>query len=246
MGGRNLVLCGIDVETSGLDPANDRIIEIGAVTFDWDTKMPMQILSELVDPTMEDSEWKLPEEITGITGITFDALGKYGAFERDVLVKLESMIQFADYYVAHNGNIFDRPFMEAAYGRHSMTMLDRPWLDTIEDVKFPESIKTRNLHHLGADHMVLNPFRHRACFDVLTMFKVMEHYDLDAIIARSKEPTVYVQALVSFNEKEFAKEKGFRWCSDKKIWWKQFKASDFEAERQEYGFATQFLTEAPE
>ena len=241
-----MILCGLDVETSGLDPAKDRIVEIGAVTFDWDTKMPMQILSELVDPTMEDSEWKLPEEITGITGITFDALGKYGGFERDVLVKLESMIQFSDYYVAHNGNAFDRLFMEAAYGRHSMTMLDRPWLDTIIDIKYPESIKTRNLHHLGADHMTLNPFRHRAVFDVLTMFKVMECYDLDAIIARSKEPVLYVQALVSFEEKELAKERGYHWCAPKKILWRSWKSSDFEADKLECGFRTQFLNGAPE
>jgi DNA polymerase III subunit epsilon len=241
-----MILLGLDVETSGLDPVNDRIIEIGAVTFDWETKMPMQILSELVDPTMEDSEWKLPEEITGITGITFNALGKYGAFERDVIVRLESMIQFADYYVAHNGNAFDRLFMEAAYGRHSMTMLDRPWLDTIVDIKFPESIKTRNLHHLGADHMVLNPFRHRAAFDVLTMFKVMEQYDLDAIIARSKEPMVYLQAVVSFDEKEKAKERGYRWYAPTKLWWKGLKFSDAQVEVAECGFQTRKLEKAPE
>jgi DNA polymerase III subunit epsilon len=240
------ILLGIDVETSGLDPENDWIIEIGAVLYDWDTKMPMQILSELVDPTMEDRDWTLPEEITEITGITFDALLKYGAFEKDVLIKLESMIQLADYYVAHNGNAFDRHFMEAAYGRHSMGMPGKPWLDTMQDIKFDASIKTRNLHHLGADHMILNPFRHRAVFDVLTMFKVMEHYDLEAIIARSQEPTLFVQALVSFDEKELAKDRGYRWCAPKKIWWKSAKQSDHEAEKLECGFRTQLLDKAPE
>ena len=127
-----------------------------------------------------------------------------------------------------------------------MTMLDRPWLDTIIDIKFPESIKTRNLHHLGADHQTLNPFRHRAVFDVLTMFKVMEHYDIDAIIARSKEPVLYVQALVSFEEKELAKERGYHWCAPKKIWWRSWKSSDFEADKLECGFRTQFLNGAPE
>ena len=78
------ILLGIDVETSGLEPKVDRIIELGACTFDWDTKMPMQILSELIDPKMENDEFKLPEEITKITGITDEALGRYGGFERDV------------------------------------------------------------------------------------------------------------------------------------------------------------------
>jgi DNA polymerase-3 subunit epsilon len=240
------ILIGVDVETSGLDPAKDRIIEIGAVVYDFDTKKPMQILSELVDPTMEDGDWKLPEEITAITGITFDDLGKYGGFERDILLKLEAMIQFADYYVAHNGNIFDRPFLEAAYGRHSMTMLDRPWLDTISDIRFPESIKTRNLKHLAAEHNFLPGFSHRAAFDVLTMFKVMDSYDLDAIIARAGEPTVYVQAIVSFEEKELAKERGYHWFAPKKMWWRSWKQSDYDADRMECGFRTQILTGAPE
>ena len=241
-----MILLGVDVETSGLDPVKDRIIEIGAVTFDWDTKKPMQILSELVDPKMEDSEFKLPEEITELTGITDEALGRYGGYEKDILHKLDQMIQFADFYVAHNGNAFDKLFIQEAYRRNEMVLGDQPWLDTMQDIKFPVSIKTRNLHHLGADHYTLNPFRHRAVFDVLTMFKVMEHYDLDAIIARSKEPTVYVQALVSFEEKDFAKDRGYRWFGPRKLWWRAWKISDYEADKMECGFRTQLLPEAPE
>lgn len=236
-----MILLGIDVETSGLLPATDRIIEFGAVTFDWDTKMPMQILSELVDPRMESDEFVLPKEITEIAGITDEALGKYGGFEKDVLVKLDSMIQFADYYVAHNANVFDRLFVEEAYRRNGMPLAEKPWLDTITDIKFPEGIKTRNLHHLGADHMTLNPFRHRAVFDVLTMFKVMEHYDLDAIIARAAEPTLYVQAVVSFKDNQKAKDYSFRWHPDSKRWWRSYKSSDFAEVKDAFDFPIQML-----
>jgi DNA polymerase-3 subunit epsilon len=239
--GMGIVLIGLDLETSGLEPKADRLIEIGAVVYDWDTKMPMQILSELIDPKMENDEFKLPEEITKITGITEDALGKYGGFERDVLVKLDSMIQFADYFVAHNGNLFDRPFLEEAYRRNQMVLVEKPWVDTISDIKFPEEIKARNLHHLGADHMTLNPFRHRAVFDVLTMFKVLECYDLNAVIARSQEPTLFVQAVVSFAENQKAKDFSFRWNPEQKKWWKGMKQSDFEAEKSLWQFTSRLL-----
>jgi len=245
-----MILLGLDVETSGLDPVNDRVIEIGAVLYKWDTKMPMQILSELIDPAMDmttaSDQFKLPEEITAITGITDEALSDYGTYEKDVLIRLHGMAAHADYFVAHNGNAFDKLFVEESHRRHGMTTDDRLWLDTMVDIKYPASIKTRNLHHLGADHMVLNPFRHRAVFDVLTMFKVMEQYDLDSIIARSKEPMVYLQAVVSFDEKEKAKERGYHWYAPTKIWWKGQKQSDAEIEVTECGFQTRRLERAPE
>lgn len=236
-----IVLIGLDLETSGLEPKADRLIEIGAVVYDWDTKMPMQILSELIDPKMENDEFKLPEEITKITGITEEALGKYGGFEPDVLTRFDMMIQFADYFVAHNGNLFDRPFLEEAYRRNQMVLAEKPWIDTIQDIRFPDTIKARNLHHLGADHMTLNPFRHRAVFDVLTMFKVLECYDINAVIARSQEPTLFVQAVVSFAENQKAKDYSFRWSAGPKMWWKAMKLSDFEAMKDVCGFPTKML-----
>jgi DNA polymerase III subunit epsilon len=241
-----MLLLGIDIETSGTDPKVDRIIEIGCVLYDWDTKMPMQMLSELIDPAMETPEWQLPQEITEITGITLSALDKYGRYEKDVLAQVNDMAQFADYAVAHFGNDFDRPFLVEAYQRTSMPMFGQGFLDTSIDVKYPDRIKTRNLRHLAAEHGFLNPFSHRAVFDVLTMLNVMSGYDIDAIIARSQEPTLFVQALVSFEEKELAKERGYHWCAPKKVWWRSWKSSDYEADKMECGFRTQLLNGAPE
>lgn len=240
-------LLGIDLETSGTDPLKDRIIEFGCVLYDWDDRMPMQLMSELVDPAMENPEWQLPKEIVEITGITLHALDRYGRYEKDVLAEVDDMAGYADYAVAHFGNDFDRPFVEEAYRRCGLPIFEvQGWIDTAVDVKYPERIKTRNLRHLAAEHEFLNPLCHRAVFDVLTTFKIMENYDLDAIIARSKEPMVYLQALVSFDEKEKAKERGYRWYAPGKIWWRSFKSSDAEVEVAECGFKTNRLERAPE
>jgi DNA polymerase III epsilon subunit-like protein len=240
-----IVLCGMDLETSGLLPETDRIIEVGACVYEWDTKMPMQILSELVDPCMDNGDFVLPPEITAITGITDVALGRYGAFEKDVLHRLTQMATLSQYYVAHNAE-FDRGFIEAAYRRHGMTMVELPWLDSMSDVRFPESIKTRNLKHLAAEHNFLPGFSHRSLFDVMTMLKIMESYDLEAIIARSKEPMVYVQANVTFSDNQKAKDFKFRWAPKQKIWWKQMKASDLEEEKAGYQFKATYLDAPPE
>ena len=45
-----MLLLGIDLETDGLDPKVNNILEVGAVLYDWDTKTPVQMLSEFIDP----------------------------------------------------------------------------------------------------------------------------------------------------------------------------------------------------
>jgi len=59
----DLPLAVIDVETTGLDPEEDRIIEIGIVHFE--SGEVTDVYGQLIDPDMP-----LPEEVTELTGIT--------------------------------------------------------------------------------------------------------------------------------------------------------------------------------
>src|SRR5450432_1261319 len=63
------VLVALDLETTGLDPANAQIIEIGAVKFRADdpSHLMLETYSTFVDP-----ESAIPAKITAITGITQD------------------------------------------------------------------------------------------------------------------------------------------------------------------------------
>ena len=243
-----MLLLGIDLETSGTDPQKDRILEIGAVIWDCDRDAPVKMMSELIDPGFDGDAFIVSPEIEEITGISTSMISEWGQLEDDILKRLQEYaeVERVGYIVAHFGNDFDRPFLQAAYKRNILPFPHQGWLDTSIDVVYPPRIKTRNLRHLAAEHNFLNSFSHRAVFDVLTMLKILSQYDLEVVIARSLEPTIYVQALVEFKNNQLAKDRSYRWCPSKKIWWKQFKASDFEAERQDYGFSTQFLTEAPE
>lgn len=230
---------GIDVETTGLLASEDRIIEVGAVLYDWNTGIPLEMLSKLVIPERE-----IPVEITKITGITGEMVAQHGTVELGVIQELVMMMCQADYAMAHNA-AFDRGFIETACSRHDIGG-ESQWLCTKEDIKYPESITTRNLRHLAAEHGFLNPFSHRAVFDVLTMFKIAEQYSLADMVKRSKEPTLYVQAVVSFDDKEKAKARGYYWCGPKKIWWRTFKESDYAAEKDACGFKTVLLAGSPE
>ena len=234
-------IVGLDFETTGLSPVEDRIIECGACLYDWDSKTPLQLMSEFVHP-----ERPIPEEITKLTGITDGMVDGYGISEREALIELDILFSGADYAMAFNGSNFDLPFYLAACNRLGIEASGIFWLDASSDVKYAPEIKTRNLQHLAAEHLILNPFRHRAVFDVLTMLKIAERYDLDAIISKAAEPTIYAQAVVSFDEKELAKERGYHWFAPRKLWWRSWKQSDYEADKMECGFRTQLLTGAPE
>ena len=229
------LVLGADFETTGLSAVDDRIVEVGAVLYDWDAKTPICLLSMLVHP-----ERPIPPEVTKIHGITDDMVDTYGKPERQAIGEFEYLLSCADYAMAHKVD-FDKPFHDAAIAREGFEPTDTLWLCSMQDIKYPESITTRNLRHLAAEHDFCNPFAHRALFDVLTMLKVASNYDLDAIVARAQEPTLYVQALVSFDEKEKAKELQFRWFAPDKIWWRSYKGSDYEAMKDTCGFKTRLL-----
>lgn len=236
----NLVL-GVDFETSGLNPDTDVIIESACVLWDWEATVPLVMHSSFIHQPIE-----LSPEIVKLTGITNQMLEDYAMQEVDVFSNLTYLMNRAQYVMAHFGNKFDRKFYEATCKRHSYQMSERQWLDSSIDIVYDEAITTRNLRHLAAEHHFVAPFGHRALFDVLTMLKVASHYDLASIVARANEPTVHVQALVSFDEKEKAKERGYRWFAPQKIWWKSAKLSDFERERGSYPFKAKLLDGAPE
>lgn len=230
------LVIGIDLETTGLLPTEDRITEIGAALVEWETGKPLKLMSTLVNPCRP-----IPEEITKITGITDEQVDLYGKSEKAAFAELHDLMSYADYAMAFNGSNFDKPFYLAACERLGVEPSGIFWLDASADVLYPTEIKTRNLCHRAAEHSTINPFRHRALFDVMTMFIVARNYDFDAIVRRAQEPTLYIQAVVSFDEKEKAKELGFRWFAPGKQWWRAMKSSDFEAMRSTCGFQTRML-----
>ena len=103
-----LTLLVLDTETTGLNPARDKVVELALlrVTVDLATGQPVgpvQVYDGLEDPGMP-----MPEEITVITGITDDMLRGQALDEDRVQVLLDG----ADLVLAHNAG-FDRPFVEA-------------------------------------------------------------------------------------------------------------------------------------
>ncbi len=217
MSGNPNWLLGVDVETTGLEAADDKdvITEVGAVLWDVPTCRPLAMLSATIalEPARE-----LTEDIQRLTGITPEMVAApIGRPETEVLVELMRLAELAGWYVAHNAP-FDRSFLTAAAERNFLELPQRPWIDTSADVPYPAGMQTRKLVHLAAEHGFLNPLAHRAVFDVLTMLKLVGRYPFEEITAIAKSPPVLLVGRHAFEQNNLAKACGFRWDASRKEW----------------------------
>ncbi|MCB0422832.1 MAG: hypothetical protein KDD61_17660 [Bdellovibrionales bacterium] len=220
-----MLILGLDFETTGLSPQTDRVIEIGAVVWDTDSQKPKALFSELVLPAPFSG---LSPEIVKVTGIDDETLKTFGVDGNQAFERLQSLVKECDYIVAHNA-AFDRGFYQQELLNYGMRdEYERPWIDTVLDVPYPEEIGTRKLTYLAAEHGFVNVYAHRAVFDTLTMLSILGQYPLDQVIARSQSPNVMVTSHVSFDEKDKAKNMGFRWDAPNKKWVKSMKLCDVE------------------
>ncbi len=96
----------IDLETTGLSPEFDEIIEVSALRFKDDTLI--ETFSTLVKP-----ERKIPEFITALTGISNDMVSNSPRIKR-VLEDLKSFLSIDDIIMGYNVN-FDINFLYENY-----------------------------------------------------------------------------------------------------------------------------------
>jgi len=219
---------GIDLETTGLDFTNDRIIEIGAVLYDTDLKIPLKIFSEFIN----EPDRPIIDKTKVPTDISDETIKDYG-YEVGVLYcrknlfeQLNDLFEEAEYVVAHNGNKFDKSMLEAFFERYEIPFPELSWIDTMTDIEYPLHCSARNLIYLAGYHGFVNPFQHRAVFDVMTMLRILSSYDIEEVIERTNSLTITIKANVSYADKEKAKSKQFMWDSTKKIWFKEIKECD--------------------
>lgn len=112
----------IDVETTGLDPLTDDIIEIAALHVVDGT--PLREFSQLIR-----IDHPLPPDIVRLTGISDTVLQENGRPLEQVLADLLQFIGDAS-LISHNA-IFDQRFLTAACHRVGFSILSNRFIDTL-------------------------------------------------------------------------------------------------------------------
>jgi len=191
-GGKMNTFIAVDIETTGLNPEIDQIIEIAAAKFS--NGQLTETYSSLINNTS-----KLSKYIKQLTGITEEMLAQapspeqvqqdFDCFCRDVPL------------VFHNAS-FDLAFLEKFYGRPIVN----PWLDTLEITRiFFPLLSNYDLKSLS-DYFALPAPKHRALDDAITcgylLFKNLEMIDslqahyLSITLSLLKQPANYLGQIV--------------------------------------------------
>ncbi len=246
-----MLICGVDLETTGLTD-KDRIIEIGAVLFDDTFTATDRIFSTFVKQSIPITP--LIKELTGIT----DEQVANGVEPIQALNYLVEFSKNADIFCAHN-KAFETGFIkqeaDSCKFEYPKEFGAKQWICSKEDVKKFQTAKCRKLSHLAADYRVdlLKYTLHRSVNDVLLMGELLKAANVTGteMLAYALEPWIYLEALTHPPWKDqgvstgLAKADGYGWekCVGShlpvfpKMWVKRVKQSEIENEKaKQVGF----------
>lgn len=112
----------LDIETTGLDIKNDRIIEIACIQYKNDSELTR--FAKLITISGE-----IPQKIEKLTGITNEMLLKEGVLLSDVLKELSEFL--ADLPIVCHNAVFDINFLQEKLRCSGLPILQNKVIDTL-------------------------------------------------------------------------------------------------------------------
>ncbi len=207
----------VDVETTGMDPKSDQVIELGIVVFEYAAETGQ------VGPAVghfsgfEDPGRPIPKEVTAIHGIT-DEMVKGKRLDESAIAGL---LKGSGIVIAHNAE-FDRPFLEARLPLFGSL----PWGCSIRDVPWKAQGASSSALELLAYRAGFFFDAHRAETDCRAVLAVLAQpfggtgrSALGELLEHARQPSYRLAALNSpFEVKDLLKARGYRWHADAKVW----------------------------
>ncbi len=239
----------LDTETTGLDPAADKIIELAMVKFEYSraTGEVGRVLG--VYDGLEDPGVPIPPESTALHGITDEMVRGQRLDE----AAIERLLDGVGVVIAHNAG-FDRPFVE----RRLPVFESLAWGCSFREVPW-ESVG------IGSAKLEYLAYRcgfffdgHRAEIDCRALLEVLRRplpdqadaalnggpvpgkvgqrrsagvTALKVLLESAREPSLRIWATGSpFESKDLLKARAYRWEAERKVWYRDLGAAEREAE----------------
>lgn len=202
----------VDVETTGLDPTRDEIIELAMVPFTYGGDGEIYSVGEAFDQLRQPTR-PVPPEVTAITGID-DALVEGHVIDPQAVAAFAAP---AALVIAHNA-AFDRKFLE----RFSEVFNTKPWACSMSEVDWAgEGYEGTKLAYLASSSGFFYE-RHRATHDCLAALELLARVHpvsgrtgLAQLLDRARLPTWRIWAENSpFDLKDVLKARGYRWNAE--------------------------------
>lgn len=209
----------VDTETTGLELENAQVIEIGAILYSLRHQTTIQQTSVLL-PAGDNPA----EKINRIKPAALATLSP-SVTELGVTTILE-MARMADVIAAHNAE-FDRKWFGSAGNNGVLlpNLVDAsdnllPWVCTCNDFEWPYQTRPgQSLIDLALAHGIGVYANHRALTDCQLLATLFDRMDnLQEMFESALRPKARFVAVVSYDNRELAKQAGFKWFSERKSW----------------------------
>ena len=214
----------LDLETTGLDPSEDRAIEVAVTLYDLVQATPIESFASLIRHS-ENAAF-------AVNRIALGALGQAPHWDR-VWPRVRLLFDRADVIIAHRCD-FDRSFLPI-----ELQVL-RPFVCSKFHIQWPMGKLGDSLVTLALAHGVGVVAAHRAAVDVdilarlLTRASEMIMNDdrpegLVGLMVHAMRPRTKVAAIVSYEDRELAKAAGFTWEPAAKRWEREIPVDEIAA-----------------
>lgn len=216
----------VDTETTGLD-ADAEVCELAATLCVLGKDANEMPYFGAISSVSTVASFIGENEAFEINGINPNVAREAWMFSPDMIDVMGYLANRADYIVSFVAE-FDKPHW-AKY------VSEIPWICAQADFDWDYKFKERfRLVDLALWLGIGVSFSHRAGDDVRLLVECFNRVDdlvgrFDRAIERSKSPWIELEALVSFQKKELAKDAKFSWDGQQKKWLKKVKECDREA-----------------
>ncbi len=198
----------LDVETTGLNPGADEIIELGMIKFEFSADgrifRVVDRFTGLREPAIP-----VPTEIIALTGITPELLHGRTIRSEDVSAFLAETVII----IAHNA-AFDRPFCERAWP----DFVSKHWACSSTEVAWRSHGRSGSRLAYLLNEVGYFTDGHRAMNDCEAVLTVLGHGPIDGgtylgeLLASARRLTVRIYAEgAPFDSKDVLKARGYRW-----------------------------------
>jgi len=207
----------VDTETTGTNPDQDAIIELGMVFFEFDPETGVAYNVVNVFDELEDPGFPIPPESIAVHGITDDMV-KGKKIDNNTVA---SLLKDVSIVIAHNAK-FDRVFLE----RRFPVFESLPWACTFAQIDWSsEGIGSAKLDYIAYQYGFFYD-AHRADVDCFALLEIIQKQlpkskerILKVLLLSLHQKSYTISALGSpFENKDILKAKGYRWNGDKKCW----------------------------
>ena len=224
----------VDVETTGLDPSADAIIQFAAVPFSYCPHDGRIFAVGECLTCLEDPGRPIPALVTRLTGLTDDDV--CGRHLDEALI--EALVAETDLVIAHNAG-FDRRFLE----RRIPAFAERPWACSQREVPWQEEgLGSAKLEWLAYKHGGMYYQAHQADSDCYMAVHLLAtplpsgRPALAMLLERCRSACVRFWAFGAFEQRRLLKIRGYTFCGGEdglpKAWWRDVAAGEARRETE--------------